>query len=231
MTIPTPGDRQKQQIDADVAIEWADSVASRWLRTSPVAEFDTRPTPVQIRNAIMMTSVLAGQAMALDNTTRDIEEQANADQIDDWLRTCCDAVSEPDENTGRDRLIDPVGLRRASTTDKKPLRRWTAALREHAERIGVRWLRGRANGPFGFDIIEPGGRCTILEHGWPTDEDHLRALIVPTAAEAINRHAQASGKHPAPQSAMAAHLQADATDYCGQAGTQAPSWLKNEAGQ
>ena len=173
----------------------------------------------------METTIRVADAMHNDPTSRKTRDGADRGQVDDWLRTCCDAVSEPDRNTVYDRMIEAVGTIPAASAASRPLRRWTAALREITERSGVRWLRGRGTGPCSFDLIEVDGRWNVLEHGWPRNEEDLQKLIVPAAAGAIARHAQAEGKHPAPEATIAERFNADAADYCSQAITQPPEWL------
>ena len=216
---------EARRIDADVAAEWAHCTATRWLPASPVAELDKPATPAQLRGAIMETSVRVADAMKNDPASQTTRDGADRGQIDDWLRTCCDAVSEPDQNTDERRVIEAIGNLPATSAATTALRRWMAALREVTERTGVGWLRGRGTGPCAFDVVDAGGRWIVLEHGWPRNESDLQKLIVPAAAKAIARHAQSQGKHPAAEAAIAERFNADAVDYCSQAATQPPQWL------
>ena len=94
-----------------------------------------------------------------------------------------------------------------------PSRRWSAALREHAQNTGVAWRRGRHGGQLAFSVQRAAGRWTITEHGGTTSDAALRDTMIPAVAAAMVLSAEEEGKTANSREKVEAALRTDAAAY------------------
>ena len=212
-------------IDADVALEWADATANRWLRSNPVGALDDASPVADVRAGVAETIEQTSKAMAAYAASFGEQRACAPEKVAEWLRACCDSIGEPGEQTRRSRTMAALGDRRASRRRKRPLRRWTAAQREHLSSAGIRWLRGRDDGEHGFEVIRRGMRWNVIEHGWAKDEDDLMGGVIAALSAAAVRQSRLERKNPVPEKTLADHFHADAVRYCAEPGSQPPAWL------
>ena len=190
-------------VDADLALEWAQANAPRWLGDDPLAGLDLASPPARVRAALDAFLDRLAALMRARVAPSPGDAPCPVEPLREWLCACFDAVAELDGNTVRGRLIPPLGSRAVLLPALRPLRRWTAVLREHLQGAGIRWVRARSYGPCSFRLATLDGVCAVLEDGWPDDEDQLRVRIILAAAAAVARHPRDLGRPSRLQAAPA----------------------------
>lgn len=201
------------RVDADVVREWATATAKRWLAENPMDSLDETSTMEAVRTGVAQTISHTAAAMASAASRVGGECTTDPDQLRSWLSGCADALGEPEPDTSPERLIEGFSQTSRAAGSVPALRRWTAALRENVQAVGVGWIRGRTDGASSFSIARLGGAWTVVEHGWPENDDQLRTRMVLAAAGALVRQARASGNEPAPEATVAEQLNQDAARY------------------
>ena len=213
----TDSSKGRNAIDADGVLEWANATATRWLRSNPQPRLGQDSAPSSIAAAAHRTIERTASAMAKTALRVGGECSTDANAISGWLATCADAVAEPKAESLPHRLTGR--LSNAEAPDDRNLARWTAALRENTQAAGVGWLRGRDTGDLEFTIAKVGGRWSVVEHGWPRDQQDLRTRVIRAAAAAITRHASQLGHDPASYETLVKAFETDCTRYCANADT------------
>ena len=212
-------------INIDAAGEWADETAGRWLTTDPMDGLSTASRPEEIRTGVVKTIAETARTMAKKTRAAGCYPHATPAGCKTWLETCCNQLAEPDLDTKPERTMPRFGTGATARAEAAPLLRWAAGSREQAQKSGLRWTRGRNEGPLELDVMEVDAVQTIIEHGWPADENELVAKIATAIATATRRTAEAQKTPAASIAELANALMDDARRYAATRAAQRPDWV------
>ena len=213
-------------LDADTVLYAARVLSERWLGPVPLDALSPGSFPIVIRMAAISVIYRSAKVMALAPGRVGGDCCTDYEQLEGWLGGCMDALAQPDAKTSPERVIPPFGAE--SVTDDPVLGRWTAGLRESTQAMGVRWVRGRADGPCRFSVGSLGGRCTVFEHGVPDDALQLQKRMVGAVATAVVQRSRSQGQKPLSVDRTAGLLLEQATEYCASSEAQLPSFLTSD---
>ena len=214
-------------INIDAAGEWADENATRWLHTNPMNMLDATSRPEDIRKGVVATIAQTSEAMAEKTRRSGCYPQATAESCKAWLETCCNQAAGPGRETAQGRTAPRLGHTPEPPARALPLLRWAGGSREQAQSAEILWTRGRDHGTLAFDVIDVTGIQTIVEHGWPADENDLVDKMAGAIATAAQRAAEARNRRTADAATIRQALLADAQRYAATTDAQPPVWWES----
>ena len=141
-----------------------------------------------------------------------------------WLEACCNQVSGPRRETSEARSAPRLGNTPEPAAKALPLLRWAGGSREQVQSSEILWTRGRNHGALAFDVVDIGGIQSIIEHGWPVDENDLVEKMAGAIATAAHRAAKARNRATADIATIKQALLEDARRYAATRGAQPPDW-------
>ena len=213
-------------ISTDIALQWAQTIASEWAPRHPVQGLSADDSPTRIRDGVLAAATSGAQEMArAGGKTQDLLS-ADPDEIRKWLLWCCDQVAEPDRTTPIERTMERLSGRGASRDGLRPLRRWQGAVRLQLQQLGISWLRGRDSGECALTVAVTGTHGTrVIEHGWAQDEAGLQSRLLPTVVEALDQQAQWLGKEAPPKAEGLTLFETEVRRCCTVPELQSPDWV------
>ena len=175
----------------------AQANTTRWLTDSPVKGLAAGAGPHRIHAAAAQTVALL--AAALEPIARRFgpvsefvqPEPVRRAAVARWLAACADAWAAADSESLGDRLIEPLGPERPDRLS--PEARWQGVLREDIQNAGIGWVRAADAARYRFELILYGRSWTVVEHGWPADENDRQGPLVRAAGLALSRQRQLAG--------------------------------------
>ena len=213
-------------INIDAAGEWADETATRWLSTNPMEKLNPSSRPEEIRRGVVDTIAETSAVMAEETRNTGCYAHATAEGCKTWLETCCNQAAGPRRETSEARSAPRLGNRPEPAAKALPFLRWAGISREQVQSPEIVWTRGRDHGVLAFDVVDVDGVQSIVEHGWPADENELVEKMTSAIATAACRAAEVRSRRAASMETVKQTLLEDARRHAATPGAEPPDWWK-----